>query len=1274
MPGPSLESTTLVTVEFHDDDNGNITSVQVPEGTKITEAATKAGVYIPTLCHHPRLAPIGRCGLCTISVENGPTAVQLGCSTACHPSEDGVMKVHVHGKQLNDLSNAALRRNLETSLLHKTTRFANHHEFAPCGTLEIEDLAEWVKGQGVDTSSNSISFDPSLCIGCSRCVRACDQLQGMKILDVPPPSSKINATGIAQAPPCMTTRAGRPLKETDCISCGQCTVFCPTGAIREVDHTDRVMRALSDPKMICVVQTAPSVRVTLAEMFGGTPGGTEGKLVGAAKACGFRYVFDTNLSADLTIMEEANELLHRINISTSGTEEEKKNHPLPMFTSCCPGWINLVEQNYPELIPHLSTCRSPMAMLSSVIRHHWWPRQVNILRQHGRQTLSLSDQCNQSNLYVVAVMPCTAKKDEIAREQFRFQLQDGSSIQETNAVLTVREFARLVELRGVAQRNDYESFSRLPELVYDNPFGESTGAAIIFGVTGGVMEAALRTAADVLSDKNIENVQYDAVRGLSGIKEATVQLGADNEISLNVAVCHQMRNVREFLSQIEHGEKQYHFIEIMTCPGGCIGGGGLPQSRDSDILSKRIDSVYSLDERMVKRKSHHNEAVKELYKELLMEPLSKVSHDLLHTQYFARPRKPPIFLQAGTSAMSSAAADSGGDYSNTVLVVFGTQSGTAAQAAKEIKVELQQFISLSKLDPEPRICLVAANALTPEIIVRRVQSSLASIFVASTYGEGEFPETMLEFWEYLDGLKEGILTDHSTRFGVFGLGSSMYAVGDQFNRAARRLDKRLGDLGGSRLVDVGMGDDQDPELYRGRLSKWMEALQPKLFGQKAVKPSFIDPPEPLFRIALAPGTHGPSFRPLPPGYHFVTLESITSLVSEGYDRPASLFSFSLQDTGLDYNIGDHLSLLPRNPPTVVRKVLSLYNNTIRGQRLLSVEPVDKLGDRPFPPILTADELLSQYLDLCGRPSRSFFKQLFMFATSSQARARLRSLFEQSDDPQVQEEFEDYSLSSTYADALCDFRETALPPFEYLLSMIPTITPRLYSIASSPLFCEKRVELLIVMNQWMDPKMHTRYGLATDYLFHAPIDEKLAIQIRPGILQPPEDPKSPILMFGLGTGVAPFRAFLQHREMLKKQGQEIGAATLYVAFRHEADDYYLRSDYEEWKKQGVLEDVHAAFSHDNMEKRGGKLYLLPDLMADQPEDVVRALQLGGDLSVNLPVKIFYCGPALGIPETIKKAMSTAVSKVAPGPGTDEQDIKTFLDTLAHAEDRFHAECF
>lgn len=335
----------------------------------------------------------------------------------------------------------------------------------------------------------------------------------------------------------------------------------------------------------------------------------------------------------------------------------------------------------------------------------------------------------------------------------------------------------------------------------------------------------------------------------------------------------------------------------MTCSGGCIGGGGLPQSRDANVLSKRIDSVYSMDERMVKRKSHDNEGVKLLYKELLKEPLSEVSHKLLHTHYTARPRKPPITLKAPPK---SEAVELDKEASSTIYIVFGTQSGTAAQAAKEVKVELQGFIGQAKISPEPQICLVAGDAINPEKLVDKLSESLASIFVTSTFGEGEFPTMMEKLYDFLEGSDKGLFLEGSLRYAVFGLGSSLYAAGDQFNRAARMLDKKLEELGGERLVEVGLGDDQASELYRGELDKWLEMLQPKLFGEgtggKAV--SYLDPPEPLFRLSIAPGKHNPKFRPLPPKYHFVKLNECESVVSPGYDRPAARFSFDLQDTGL----------------------------------------------------------------------------------------------------------------------------------------------------------------------------------------------------------------------------------------------------------------------------------------------------------------------------------------------------------------------------------------
>ena len=991
-------------------------------------------------------------------------------------------------------------------------------------------------------------------------------------------------------------------------------------------------------------------------------------------------------------MEEANELLQRIDIAHNGSEEEKKAKPLPMFTSCCPGWINLVEQTYPELIPHLSSCRSPMGMLSSVIRHHWWPRQTNIASQHGKGGIVDDQEVDQSKLFVVAAMPCTAKKDEMARPQFK--MSNGKP--ETDAVLTVRELARLFELRQVARLNNYQTFMNIPELAYDNPLGESTGAAILFGVTGGVMEAALRTAADVLSGKSLESIQYESVRGMFGIKESTIKLGPKGEISLNVAVCHQMRNVREFLAQIEEGKKNYHFIEIMTCPGGCIGGGGLPQSRDENVLSKRINGIYSMDERMVIRKSHENQGVKQIYTDLLKKPLSHTAHKLLHTAYFPRPRKPPVALKTAAPVAAVEPSDS----RNTVYVVYGTQSGTAAQAAKEVKLELQAFIGRSKLSPEPQVCLVAGNAMHPDKLMKSVADSLGTIVVTCTFGEGEFPETMEQLWDYLSDCKENKFEEF--RFGVFGLGSSMYAVGDQFNRAAKRLDKRLEEVGGSRMIEVGLGDDQNSELYRSELEKWLETLLPKLFGKEGGGASLLDPPEPLFKLSLAPGTHASHFHPLPPSYHYVKLESAESQVATGYDRPASVFTFDLEETGVQYDIGDHLAVLPRNPEAVVDKVLSVYSHSISGSDLLTVEPVDSHSDNPFAPVLTARELLTQYLDLCGRPSRSFFKQLFLFATSLESRNRLRALFERTDgstggakpqeeddtapytsrlrtqfEPVSQEEFERYTATHTYADVLCEFSHTAVPPFEYLLSMVPVICPRLYSIASSPLYRKNKLDLLIVLNQWADPGKTTRTGLATRFLFGADIGDKVAVQVRTGILQPPTDTETPIVMFGLGTGVAPFRGFMQHREKLLEQGEKLGPATLYVGYRHESQDYYLKEDFRRWTKSGVLTAVHPAFSHDNREKRGGKLYFISDLISEKPKDMAEALLLEDDddeksLEEN-DVHVYYCGPALGIPETIQQAMEDAV-KSEGGGGLDEEDAKALMDRIVRLEDRFHAECF
>ncbi|KAL3911459.1 MAG: hypothetical protein SGILL_007275, partial [Bacillariaceae sp.] len=526
----------------------------------------------------------------------------------------------------------------------------------------------------------------------------------------------------------------------------------------------------------------------------------------------------------------------------------------------------------------------------------------------------------------------------------------------------------------------------------------------------------------------------------------------------------------------------------------------------------------------------------------------------------------------------------------------------------------------------------------------------------------EFPEQMKKFWAFLKDCSDDILGDDSFRYAVFGLGSSMYAAGDQFNRAARQLDQKLEDMGASRMIDVGLGDDQNPELYRGEMDTWLENLLPKLFeGQGSTTgSSLLDPPEPMFRLAVAPGKHRSDFQPLPPNYHFVSLESIESVVSSGYNRPAAIFTFDLENTGLSYEVGDHLALLPRNPEEVVDRILDLYAPEITGDCVLTVETVDRLGDCPYPTALTTRELLTQYLDLCGRPSRSFLKQLFLFASSRKARDTLRGLFERDNPNAAQDEFEKYTDTHSYADVLCEFGATCLPPFEYLLSMLPVICPRLYSIASSPLHRENKLDLLVVLNEWRDTEKTRRVGLTTNFLFGSEPGINVAVQIRRGILQPPDDTESPLLMFGLGTGVAPFRGFLQHRHALQRAGATLGPAALYVGFRHENHDFYLKDDYEKWMNEGVLTAVHPAFSHDNILQRGGKLYFISDLMDEKPQDVAEALELKSpkkrEVITKPRVHVYYCGPAMGIPE-VRQSSNGVVEK---DPLADELIICAFFE--------------
>jgi len=564
----------------------NNKKVSVPEGTSILHAAKQTGITIPNLCYHPDQEVKANCRVCVVEVEGSKT-LQASCATAV---KEG-MVVRTNTKKVRDSRKVVIELLLANHDMNCPSCSKNNH----CGLQEIaanlgvrESRFENVlKLQEIDDSSPSIVRNQNKCIKCGRCIQMCNKVQGLAILDY------IGRSDDVEVKPAF----GWYLADVACVACGQCSVVCPVAAITEKEDIEKVWEAINNPSKTVVVQTAPAVRVSLGEEFGMDPGEiVTGKLVAALRTLGFDKVFDTDFTADLTIIEEGNELLQRI----------KEGGTLPMLTSCSPGWINFIEQYYPELLPHLSTCKSPQQMFGALAKGYY-------AEKIGR---------SPEEIFSVSIMPCTAKKFEADRDEMSL---DGEN-PDVDVVLTTRELAKMLRQAGV-------DFNQLEEEEYDAPFGLSTGAAVIFGATGGVMEAALRTVYEVVTGKTLESLDFKGVRGLEGIKEAEVYLDGTK---VKVAVAHSLSNARKVMELIKSGKAEYAFIEIMCCPGGCIGGGGQPFGGTDELRLKRIEAIYKADGDLPIRKSHENPAVKQLYEEFLGEPLGEISHHLLHTHYHSR--------------------------------------------------------------------------------------------------------------------------------------------------------------------------------------------------------------------------------------------------------------------------------------------------------------------------------------------------------------------------------------------------------------------------------------------------------------------------------------------------------------------------------------------------------------------------------------------------------------------------------------------------------------
>jgi iron-only hydrogenase group A len=577
--------------------NGN--EYHVPQSITILEACKRAGIQIPTLCFLEDVARNASCGVCLVEVK-GARALMRSCITCVYEG----MELVTHSARVRE----ARKTNVELLLANHVKdclaclRNRNCELQALAGDLGVKEerFVRTKKLELPDLTSPSLIRDPNKCILCGRCISVCANVQTVSAIDS-------SGRGIKTK---ISTYMEKGLGNVACTYCGQCALVCPTGAIVERDETESVFEAIANPEKFVVVQTAPAVRVGIGEAMGMAPGSlVTGQMVAGLRRLGFTKVFDTQFAADLTIMEEGHELINRI--THKGV--------LPLITSCSPGWIKFAEHFFPNSLNHLSTCKSPQQMFGAVAKTYY-AAKLGI---------------DPRNMVVVSIMPCTAKKYEAKRPEMNSAFNywkdkrtwsEDDAFQDVDYVLTTRELARMFVETGM-------QFASLPQEDFDNPLGESTGAAVIFGATGGVMEAALRTAYEVVTGKTLADINFTAVRGMEGIKEASVNM---NGTTVKVAVAHTLKNARRILEQIEKGESPYAFVELMTCPGGCLGGGGQPIPTTWDIRKKRAESIYAEDMNKPRRKSHENPHIASLYAEFLTEPLGHVSHQLLHTEYVKR--------------------------------------------------------------------------------------------------------------------------------------------------------------------------------------------------------------------------------------------------------------------------------------------------------------------------------------------------------------------------------------------------------------------------------------------------------------------------------------------------------------------------------------------------------------------------------------------------------------------------------------------------------------
>ena len=1017
----------------------------VPKGTSVLEACQSAGVFVPTLCAHPDIPPAGKCGICVVKI-NGNNYT-LACSTKVQPG----MTIETNTSDVKKRASDALNAFNDMPLMPPSK--------------ELEDMYKYfnpkrpIRGRKAE-KTNAINFDPTQCVNCGRCVRACGDVQCIGALD----------------------EESHSLNDNDCIGCGMCTTVCPTDALTSNSSIPAVIRAMAAGKIL-VLQIAPSVRVSIGECFG-DPIGTicTKKLIGAAREMGFRYVFDINFGADVTIVEEATELLRRL--------DSKEN--LPMFTSCCPAWVNFVEKLHPELVPNLSTSKSPH-MMSGILIKNYFATMKDI---------------DPVKMFVVSLMPCTAKKDEIQRKQLQGTV---------DAVLTTCEFADLMK--------DFDiSWEHIKESEFDDILGESTGAAQLFGASGGVMEAAIRYCHEEITHEKLGDVKYEMFRETKDIKSSKIQIG---DKTINVAVCNGIAAAREF---VEDGTfKEFDFIEVMACPGGCVGGGGQPKLSSRAKIKERTKAIFSIDENSTEKTAKDNKQLKDFYDKFLGSPYGDISHNLLHTVYHEQ-NTPLIEMKRKIGTLP--------------IVAFGSSSGTASRFART-------FASYIGTVP------VQLNMVS----LATLQKRISLIIFCSTFGDGEFPSNAQKFVQMLRETKE---TFPDLKYAICALGSRDY---QKYCACGHILDKLLMQKGARRFMSMAELDSSSPD--RGECT--FEAWSPDCITKLGLKmPEVRVQIQYHFTVTKNPEDVIHKHPEKPIGYDYGSIVSSTIMTPEGFEPQMHRYQIKLP-AGMSYEAGDLVAILPHNDDDTVNAVLSELG--LDGDDILNVETTLPEGYNIIPSRVTVRQLFSQYLDLNGIPNRNLLRAYRQCSKDQFSKERFDRILNPAD-PRF---FDDLVKDTSVGEFILEYARHGSPSLDILVSAIPHIWPRLYCIASAPTGTSRVIDLLVSDNIFGPG--NSRHGLSTSFLRKFGLT-KIAVKTQHGCLKYPKDPTTPIIMAALGCGVAPMLSLLQHRESLDG---DMGKCALFLGCRFKNTYPILDTMLQTYLEQGSLQDLFYAYSREGTTK-------------------------------------------------------------------------------------------